>query len=211
MTQVRVCHNGRVSESLRERKKQRTRDALVAAGMRLFAEHGFQAVTVADISAQADIAPRTFHRYFPDKVELLFAPDDELRRTVAAALQEAPPGVEPVTVVRSVLAAVAEHMPGSHAELVVRERLIRQAPGLRDRDLAKRAALEELVAEHLAERLGVGVDQDVRPRWWAGVAFATFTAGYQAWLAQGGDLMAHLASADRLLNEVSASPTPGPT
>lgn len=192
-------------ESMRERKKQRTRDALVAAGMRLFEERGFQAVTVADIATEADIAARTFHRYFPDKVELLFAPDEELRQTVRAALQESPPGAEPATLVRSVLGAVATRLAGNHAELVVRDRLLQEAPGLRDRDLAKRAALEDLVAEHLAERLGVSVDQDVRPRWWAGVAFVTFTAGYQVWLAQGGDLRAHLAAAADLLDGIAGS------
>ncbi len=197
-------------QTLRERKKERTRDALVTAGMQLFAERGFQSVTVADIAARADIAPRTFHRYFPDKVELLFAGDQELRETVRLALQQEPPGVDPVMVVRSVLTAVGERLAGKHAELVIRHQLLTEVPALRDRDLAKRAATEELVAEHLAQRLGVGVDHDVRPRWWAGVAFATFAAGYQTWLAQGGDLSAHLDSAARLLDHDKTGPLPSP-
>lgn len=176
--------------------------------MRLFAERGFQSVTVADIAGQADIAPRTFHRYFPDKVELFFAHDQELREIVRDAIQQEPPGVEPVVVILSVLAAVGERLAGQHAELVIRDRLLREAPALRDRDLAKRAALEQLVAEHLADRFGVAVDQDVRPRWWAGVAFATFAAGYQAWLAQGGELSVHLASAAHLLDPAQALPFP---
>lgn len=91
-------------------------------------------------------------------------------------------------VVRSVLTAVGERLGGKHAERVIRHQLLTEVPVLRDRDLAKRAATEELVAEHLAQRLGVDVDHDVRPRWWAGVAFATFAAGYQTWLAQGGSV-----------------------
>jgi AcrR family transcriptional regulator len=195
-------------QSLRERKKERTRHTLVAAGMRLFAERGFQSVTVADIAAEADIATRTFHRYFPDKVELLFARDQELRETVRVALEQDPPGADPVVVMRSVLTAIGAHLADHHAELVTRDRLLMGVPVLRNRELAKRAATEQLVAEHLARRLGVVIDQDVRPRWWAGVAFATFTAGYQAWLAQGGELSAHLASAAGLLDQTQTSALP---
>jgi len=195
-------------QSLRERKRERTRHTLVAAGMRLFAERGFQSVTVADIAAEADIAPRTFHRYFPDKVELLFAHDQELRETVRVALEQDPPGADPVIVMRSVLTAIGAHLGDRHAELLTRDRLLMEVPVLRNRELAKRAATEHLVAEHLARRLGVVIDQDVRPRWWAGVAFATFTAGYQAWLVQGGELSAHIASAAGLLDQTETSPLP---
>ncbi|WP_306892707.1 acyl-CoA-like ligand-binding transcription factor [Agromyces albus] len=188
----------RRTESLRERKKAQTRDALFAAGMRLFAARGFAAVTVAEISAEADVAPRTFHRYFPDKVELLFAGDDDLRESMITAFDQTAVDADPVVVIRAVFAAVAKRLGDQHPELVIRERLISETPALRDRDLAKRARLEELVAERLAVRFGVTVD-DLRPRWWAGVAFATFAAGYRAWLTQGGDLGAHLESALELL------------
>lgn len=202
-----MCHNvgmdrpppeGGRTESLRERKKAQTRDALFAAGMRLFAARGFAAVTVAEIATEADVAPRTFHRYFPDKVELLFAGDDDLRETMITALDQTAADADPVVVIRTVLAAVAKRLGDEHPELVIRERLISETPALRDRDLAKRAGLEELVAERLAVRFGVTVD-DLQARWWAGVAFATFAAGYRAWLKQGGDLGAHLESALELL------------
>lgn len=190
-------------QTLRQIKKERTREALVTAGLHLFAQRGFDAVTVAEISSQADVAPRTFHRYFPDKVELLFAQDDELLETVRTALESERSGAEPVTIVRSVLAAVGKRLAGNRSELVIRERLLRQTPVLRDRDLAKRAGTEQLVARNMAVRLGVSVDDDVRPRWWAGVAFATFAAGYQAWLVQGGELPEHLAAAMQLLDSTT--------
>lgn len=194
---------GSMVQTLRQIKKERTRDALVAAGMHLFAQRGFDAVTVAEISAQADVAPRTFHRYFSDKVELLFIQDDELLETVRTALDAEPSGAEPVMIVRSVLAAVGKRLSTSHSELVIRERLLSETPVLRDRDLAKRAGTEQLVAKNMAERLGVAIDEDVRPRWWAGVAFATFAAGYQAWLVQGGELSEHLAAAMQLLESTT--------
>ena len=186
-------------ESLRTKKMERTRQAIVAAGMELFAERGFDAVTVADIAARADIAPRTFHRYFPDKAELLFSGDADLRQALQTALRQEPPPNGMSGYVLALLDTACQPLAGLHTELVTRENLLQQVPALRARDLTKRFSQEQMVAEHLADRLDVSIDEDVRPRWWAGVAFATFAAGYQTWLTQGGALSAHLHSAARLL------------
>jgi AcrR family transcriptional regulator len=55
----------------REANKQATRAALRRAAERLFAEHGFQATTVAQIADAAGVAERTFYRYFDTKEDLL--------------------------------------------------------------------------------------------------------------------------------------------
>ena len=61
-------------EGRRERKKRQTRDALALASRRLFAEHGYQATTIADVAHEAGVSPRTFFSYFPSKEAVLFAP-----------------------------------------------------------------------------------------------------------------------------------------
>ena len=55
------------SIGLRQRKKAQTREAILTAAMELFAEHGYQAVTVAEIADRAGISRQTCFNYFAGK------------------------------------------------------------------------------------------------------------------------------------------------
>src|SRR5439155_11062608 len=50
---------------LRERKKQRTRDAIQREAMRLFQDQGYEATTIEQIAEAVEISPSTFFNYFP--------------------------------------------------------------------------------------------------------------------------------------------------
>jgi len=58
---------------LRERKKQQTRDRLVAEAGRLFAEGGFRATTMEDIAGAAGVSVGTLYNYFGTKTIVLLA------------------------------------------------------------------------------------------------------------------------------------------
>ncbi|TMD24945.1 MAG: TetR family transcriptional regulator [Chloroflexi bacterium] len=77
----------RAHEGLRERKKQKTRQALIEAAMRLYREKGFEGVTIAAIAEQADVAPRTFFSYFETKEDVFLSRGDERLERVVRAIQ----------------------------------------------------------------------------------------------------------------------------
>ena len=75
-----------MESTLRDRKKVRTRAAIVAAATELFTTRGYEQTTVADIAAAAEIGTRTFFSYFPSKEELLFPSSDARVDAAVAAI-----------------------------------------------------------------------------------------------------------------------------
>jgi AcrR family transcriptional regulator len=82
--------------SLRERKKQLTRQALLTAADRLFAARGYDNVTVAEIADAANISVKTLFTYFASKEDLAFADDADLRDAITGAITASPDGTAPV-------------------------------------------------------------------------------------------------------------------
>jgi AcrR family transcriptional regulator len=95
-----------MAEGLRERKKQRTRQALFDAAMRLFAEQGYERTTVAEIAAAAEVSTKTLFNYFASKDEMVFALREQRMNLVADTIDERGPDDGPV----DVLARIAERL-----------------------------------------------------------------------------------------------------
>jgi len=91
-TRVTAAEAAAREPGLRERSKARRRDAIVRAAYRLFAERGYDATTVADLAAAAEVAPRTVAMYFPSKQDIALSRFGEAADTLTDALLQRDPG-----------------------------------------------------------------------------------------------------------------------
>ena len=140
------------SAGLRERKKQRTRQALATAALRLFAEQGYEETTIADIAAAAEVSPRTFFAYFPSKEDVVFAEIDDRLAEVRERLARRPPGETPLETIRDSVLNVLEALVTEHGEYgAVQVRLVLERPALQARALQRLHEAQLEVAGRLRE------------------------------------------------------------
>ncbi|HEX8101045.1 MAG TPA: helix-turn-helix domain-containing protein [Solirubrobacteraceae bacterium] len=101
-----------VGEGLRERKKRRTREEISDVATRLFAEHGFEAVTLAQIAEAAEVSVKTIFNHFGSKEDLYFDRAQEARDALLDAISGRPPGTTILAAVRSLLTDNLAPFPG---------------------------------------------------------------------------------------------------
>jgi AcrR family transcriptional regulator len=128
------------------------RERLQQAAVELFAEQGFAATTVPEITARAGLTTRTFFRHFADKREVLFG-GPEIPALASAMIADAAASLDPVTVIFGGLQTVAEtRFEGRREDLRERRAIIRADDGLRERDRRKRGDLSEAIRAGFAGR-----------------------------------------------------------
>jgi AcrR family transcriptional regulator len=136
--------------TLRDRKRARTRRAIVDAATALFESHGYEQTTVADIAAAADIGTRTFFGYFASKEEVLFPEADARVQAVIDAVAARGADDRPADVLLRALHSVAESgqdLVGRQADL--RIRLMQTVPAVRRRALQIQLDAQRKIARHL--------------------------------------------------------------
>jgi AcrR family transcriptional regulator len=186
---------------LRERKKVQVREQLIAAANELFDELGYDRVTVDQIAEAAWVSPRTFFRYFGSKEALLFADQQELIDALRAAIAAQPPASSPLDVLRTAVKVLSDRVSMNREHHLRRARLVGSGEtAARYERTVLRPQWEQAIAEAIAERLGVDVDVDLRPRLFAGVGLAVMLAVRPLWMASEGH-----ADLDALLDEGFAS------
>ncbi|UAC02032.1 TetR family transcriptional regulator [Dactylosporangium vinaceum] len=139
-------------ETLRDRKREQSRAATVEAAWRLFIERGYDHVTVQDICAAAAIAPRTFHRYFAAKEDVVAEPVRRMTALAHERIAAAPPGTPDAEVLREAMLAVGRFVI-DHRELLTALRTVaRESAHLRGTQPGVRPDEEHTIAELLRTR-----------------------------------------------------------
>ncbi|WP_433372178.1 TetR/AcrR family transcriptional regulator [Streptosporangium sp. CA-115845] len=173
--------------TLRERKRQRTRQAIVEAAVELFEEHGYERTTVADIAEAAEIGTRTFFSYFASKEELLFPESDSRITAAVEAIATRGPEDRPADVLLRALRNVnrdSDEMVSRVAAL--RLRLIRSVPAVRGRGLQLQLDAQREIARHLCAAYPDELDE-VGAAALVGAFVGAVTGALQVLLETAGD------------------------
>jgi AcrR family transcriptional regulator len=171
---------------LRERKKLRTRGALIDSAFALFQRKGFEATTIDEIAEAVDISPRTFFRYFASKEEVaLSLIDDQL----AALLDhfEHRPAAE--SVLEALRAATVEVLLACESgdegfdptRFHCMQFLVSTSPALAARAMEQGAARLSAMAKLIGTRMGVDFRVDPRPYLVASIAVCAIQTAINAW------------------------------
>lgn len=200
---------------LREAKKERTREALAMAAVRLFTERGYEATTIEDITAAAEVSPRTFFRYYPSKEDVL----DEIFRvggfeeSVAARPSDEPVIASFRAAALTVLRRPAENPDPALAVL----RMVASHPALRARLSESQEERTAVLAASITARLGATHDP-LTVRLLTSWALATLQAVLAYWescdgqadlLELAGHAFDRLAPALEAIIEIGDAPRAG--
>ena len=139
---------------LRERKKQRLREQISGAALRLFAERGFEEVTIAEVADAADVSQKTVFNYFPTKEDLVYAREEEVEQQLREAFGGHRRGESVVEDMRRFLFDVFSRLGDKDAPeaMGVRARIIGASRALQARERAVFEALTRLLAELITQK-----------------------------------------------------------
>ena len=149
--------------SLRERKKQQTRQLIADTAARLFAERGFDGVSVAEIARTAQLSEVTVFNYFPTKGDLVFGRMEFVEERLVAAIEQRASRESIAAAFSRVLLADVDQLD-ARAEVIARAAaVIRASPTLQahEREITERYTAR--LATALAAEAGMDHD-DIEAR-----------------------------------------------
>ncbi|GAB3965400.1 TetR family transcriptional regulator [Actinoallomurus acanthiterrae] len=152
---------------LRERKKQRTRSALIDTALDLFLAKGYEATTIDEIVAAVDVSQRTFFRYFAGKEEVALSMMREYDQRFLSVLAARPAEEPPIAALAAAIRGVFDEVRRSdddHASRFAKVRdVIENNPALAVAQLRYFNELEQELTSILARRMNVDLATDLRP------------------------------------------------
>jgi AcrR family transcriptional regulator len=172
---------------LRERKKRRTRLAILDTAIHLFYVQGYAATTITQIAEQADVAPSTVFKYFPTKVEMVFSMLDAISASARARLLHRPAGE---SAAEALIAWIEEDVPEVEAPYTSTMReiptIVASSAELQDEQRLRLARIEDLFAEAFSDDVGEPAD-GVAARVLATIALRGMSEIWVDWHRQHAD------------------------
>lgn len=181
---------------LRERKKLRTKQAIVEVASRLFLEQGYAQTTLVQIADEAEVAPSTFFNYFPTKIDLVFCFFDAIIESAKLRIAERPEGEDALDAILAWLREDLIEVEQPYVHAIGRmPAIIAAAPELGAEERLRSALLEDVLAEAFARDLDEPAD-GVRSRVLASLAYRGMHEVWAAWYAKhANDAEMHLEDA----------------
>ncbi|MDT5288383.1 MAG: hypothetical protein QOF88_3272 [Mycobacterium sp.] len=158
----------------RGRKVQRTRSVLTRSALDLFAERGFDNVTVTDIANRADVDPSTFFRHFRSKESVLFTDMDVYVARIGGLIHQRPLDEPILDTLRTVTLQFVTTEGFDNQLEGLRAELTQSSAELQAQTVVRREQVVTDLAELIGERLGIDHQNDPRPYLSATVWLAAF-------------------------------------
>ena len=155
-------------------------ERLREAALELFLEHGYENVTVAQITERAGLTRRSFSRYFADKRDVLFAGSERLPAVLARAVRHADGALSPFGALLAGLVEVAGELADQAPLAAQRRTVVGASPELQERGRTKFAAVTDAVADALRDRGAAGSEATLL----AQVGVAIFRTALDRWADQ---------------------------
>jgi AcrR family transcriptional regulator len=172
---------GMETQGLRERKKEHTRGLIAETARRLFAERGFERVTVAEVARAADVSQQTVFNYFPRKEDLVYWRLESFEDELLSTVRDRAPGESVLAAFARILLVqrglLASDDPEARERLTAVTRMIVASPALLAREREVFAAYTASLAALIASEPGAGSD-------------------VEAWVAANAMIGAHRALVD---------------
>ncbi|MGD9796898.1 MAG: TetR/AcrR family transcriptional regulator [Acidimicrobiia bacterium] len=174
-----------VTSGSRAEQRRATTLRLEEVALELFAEHGYDNVTTAQIAAAAEVSHRTFFRHFPGgKEDLLLVEHRESLAEVAKELLARPPHEDILTAVRMSVSRIAHTFERADDvdRALKRRKVLADTPALRGRALAEQIGGQDALIHLVAVRMSVDPDRDLRPRLIVATYLAAIQVALLAWV-----------------------------
>jgi AcrR family transcriptional regulator len=170
---------------LRELHRERTREALARSALDLFARRGFEAVTIEEIAAACERAPRTFFRHFASKEEVLFTDFEANRTRLLETLAAQPSDATPFEALRAALLELATDYTGQRELLLLRHHIVETTPALRSRAVERQQRWESSVVDQLQSTEWAGHLSELDLRLLVAATTVALRVAIELWIARG--------------------------